>query len=471
MNQVDLLITNGHIITQNAQGDEVLDGAIAVRGTDIVAVGPTPELLKNYQAKRTIDASYKFVFPGFINTHNHLFQNFLKGLGEGVFVHSWIVTITVPGLHNMTDQDFYLSSRAGCLDAIRSGTTTVVEYMYPNPHHSMADSILEGMADSGIRGLLGRGVADIGASEGDIVRNAFFAELLEPVPQAMDDCARLVKVCRERGAGRVGFCLAPPYMRCLTPEMLGIIREFAETHNCLITMHIGETPRDDEVIAERHGKLAVQWLDEEGFLGPDLLAVHCINLVDDAIRRFANHDVKVSYNPVSNMYLGNGVAPILKLREQGVTVGLATDGAASNNNQDMLEVMKTGVLLQRAANRKPAALSGRDALRMATIDAARAIGMEDIIGSLDPGKRADITIVDFRQLKPAPYYDPINTLLFSADPRVIDTVVIDGQVVLENKQFPNFDEEAFVQEVIAAGHDLARRTYGPDVLKYATAIH
>jgi 5-methylthioadenosine/S-adenosylhomocysteine deaminase len=369
----------------------------------------------------------------------------------------------------MQDRDFYLSAMIGCLDAIRSGTTTLVEYMYPNPRHEMGDLILQALKDAGMRALLGRGIADL-ADYDNFPAATWLPELTEPLPEAMADCARLLKACAEQGEGRLGFCLAPVHMRCVKPETLGLLQEFARQNSCIISMHICETPRDDEIIGQRHGRLAVQWLEEIGFLDSNLLAVHCVNLVDDAIRRFAANDVKVSYNPVSNMYVATGIAPIPQLMEQDVTISLATDGAASNNAQDILECMKGGVLLQRAATRVPNILSGRDAFRMATIDGARAIGLANVIGSLEPGKRADLVIADFLQPKSAPYYDPINTLVFSSSPRVINTVVIDGRVVLEEGRFTMVDEEALVREAQLAGHNLARRSFSAEILKTARAI-
>lgn len=469
MEPIDLLIANALVVTQNERGEIFPNGAVAVRGREIVAVGPAAEIAGRYRAARTIEAGERCVFPGLVNTHTHLFQTFMKGLGEGIHVHSWIRAITTPGLLQMGERDFYLSAMIGCLETIRGGATTLVEFMYPNPRHDMQDVVLRAMVDSGIRGFLGRGVADIADAEG-YPRYAFSPDLYEPLPEAMDDCARLLKLCERSGEGRIAFCLAPPHMRCIRPETFGVMKEFADRHGCPITMHVCETPYDDVVIGERHEKLAVQWLEELGFLGPNLLAAHCVHLVEDGIARFAANGVKVSHNPVSNMILGNGVAPVPRLREQKVVVGLGSDGAASNNTQDLLEAMKAAVLLQRAVKGDPSVLSGRDALRMATIDGAQAVGLGEVIGSLEPGKRADLVLANFYQPKSVGFFDPINTLVFSADPRAIDTVIIDGQVVLENGHFTKIDEEALVHEAQAAAESLARRAYGQDVLRAAVAL-
>jgi 5-methylthioadenosine/S-adenosylhomocysteine deaminase len=470
MDVVDLIILNGFIYTGNRENDEIPHGSIAVKGNKIFDIGETDDILSRCRSIETIDAGGQFIFPGFTNTHDHLFQVMMKGLGEGIHVHSWINSVTIPGLLQMKERDFYLSAKAACLDAIRSGTTTLVEYMYPHNRHEMGDAILNGMVDSGIRGFIGRGLADIGATQGDILRNAYFAEFLEPIDILFNDCERLWNECGKRGQSRIQFCLAPPYFRCLSPGMLAMISDFAKTHDCLITMHLYETIRDNEVALEQYGMSAAEWLEKNNFLGPNLLAVHCVNIDNDAIDRFAANQVKVSYNPVSNMYLGNGTPPIPKMIQKGIVVGLGSDGAASNNSQDMIEVMKTGVLLQRAMTRSPQILTGRDAFRMATIDGAVSLGLSNAVGSLEIGKKADIVLADFSVLKSAPYYDPINTLVFSSDPRVIRTVVIDGVIVLKDGDFVSVDEGAIIREIQEAGLALAKRSYSREILKHSSAL-
>lgn len=469
METVDTLILGGYLVTVDEADREYPDGALAIRDGRLVAVGPTAEIAHRYEASNVINASGKCIFPGLVNTHTHLFQTFMKGLGEGIHVHEWLKVVTTPGILQMEPDDFYLSAMVGCMEAIRSGTTTLVEYMYPNPRHEMGDAVLEALVDSGVRALLGRSVADIGDNDGYPV-TAYYADLLEPLDEALQDCARLVRACRDRGEGRVTFCLAPPNMRCVEPETFAVFQEFARAHNCIITMHTCETARDDEIIGARHGLRAIEWLEGLGFLASNFLAVHCVHLIEDGIRRFARNDVRVSYNPVSNMYLGNGVAPVARLLEEGVIVSLGVDGASSNNSQNMLEALKMGVLLQRAATQNPGVMSSRDALHMATIDGARAIGMAHEIGSLEVGKRADVLIADFYQPISAPYYNPVSTLAFSSSPQVVDTVLVGGRVVLQDGQFTALNERELILRAQQAGRRLALRSYGPQVLELCPAI-
>lgn len=469
METVDTLVLGGYVVTVDEADHEYLDGALAIRDGRLVAVGQTADVAQRYEAPTIINASGKCIFPGLVNTHTHLFQTFMKGLGEGIHVHEWLKLVTTPGFLQMAPDDFYLSAIVGCMEAVRSGTTTLVEYMYPNPHHEAGDAVLAALVDSGVRALLGRSVADIGDNEGYPV-TAYYADLLEPLDGALEDCARLARACRERGEDRVTFCLAPPNMRCVEPETFGIFQAFAREHGCIITMHTCETVRDDEIIGARHGLRAIEWLESLGFLAPNFLAVHCVHLIEDGIRRFAQNDVRVSYNPVSNMYLGNGVAPVARLLEEGVIVSLGVDGAASNNSQNMLEAVKTGVLLQRAATQNPGVMSGREALRMATIEGARAIGMADEIGSLEVGKRADVLIADFLKPISAPYYNPVSTLVFSSSPQVVDTVMVEGRVVLQDGRFTELNERELLLRAQKAGHRLALRSYGSQVLETCPAI-
>ena len=463
MKPIDLLITNGFVITQNQNGDEYPSGAVAIDGAQIVEIGDTSSLISHYDAKKTIDARDKCVFPGFINTHTHLFQTFMKGLGEGIPLFEWLRKVTTPGILHMGEDDFYLSAMIGCLDAIQSGTTTLVEFMYPNPFHEMGDAIFQALSESGMRALLGRGVADIGDND-EYPATAFYADLLEPLDEAMSDCVRLAALCKERGEERIGFCLAPPNVRTIKPSTFKIFQDFAHDQECMITTHISETSWDNEIIFKRHGLGVAEWLEQVDFLNSNLLAVHCVHPSKDDIQRFEAKHVKVSYNPVSNMYLGDGIAPIRQFLDNDITVSIGTDGAASNNSQDMLEVIKTGLLLQRAATQDPSVLSSKDMFRMATIDGARSIGLSDQIGSLESGKKADVVIADFNCPISAPYYNPISTLVFSSSPEIIDTVIIHGRVVLEDRQFQTINIDEIVRRAHIAGHRLANRSYGKDVL-------
>jgi 5-methylthioadenosine/S-adenosylhomocysteine deaminase len=277
-------------------------------------------------------------------------------------------------------------------------------------------------------------------------------------------------MCKEYSDNRVRFCLALPNARCIKASTFPILTEFANDLEAIISIHILESTGDNKLTNDRYGKPVVQYLDEIGFLNEKILSIHSIYLSEEDIRTFANNSVAVSYNPVSNMYLGDGVAPVVEFLKQGLRVGIGTDGAASNNSQDMLEAIKSAVLLQRVSAANPEVLLGRDGFRMATIDGARSIGLDHLTGSLEAGKKADILLTNFHQSKSTPYFDPINTLVFSAAPSVIETVIIDGEVVLEEGRFTKIDEQSIIEEAQTAAHQLAIRTYDSEIIKNCVAI-
>ncbi|MDX1450620.1 MAG: amidohydrolase family protein, partial [Acidimicrobiia bacterium] len=235
---------------------------------------------------------------------------------------------------------------------------------------------------------------------------------------------------------------------------LTAMAEFASGRNELITLHLNETPVCERVVRGRTGLEPAAWLQRAGFLGPNVLLVHCINVSDDEIALIRASGASVSYNPVSNMYMGNGVAPIPKLIEAGVPVGLATDGAASNNRQDMVEVIKAAVLLQRAAHRTGKVMSGRQSVDLATRGSAASLSRSDSLGTLEIGKRADIVLFDFLSVASSvPSHDPVSTLAFSARPSSTRWVIVGGDVVLDDGELPNLDEGA----ALAAAQGSARR--------------
>ena len=454
---VDVLITNAQIVTLDAEGRRYGSGAIAVDGAEIVAVGEGGEVEASFDAELVIDATGKHVIPGFVNTHTHLFQTALKGLGNDLPLHAWIKNVPAPMFAAMGHDALSLAARIGCIDALRSGTTTILDYVYPTPKHDAYDTIVEAIAESGIRGLLGRGVADLSSAEGYPV-TGYYPPLVEPLDAALEDCERLVEVCAGTAGGRVVFCLAPPNPRTVSEEAVTAMRDFALAHGTVVTMHICESPRDDEISRSRYGLSAAGWLHEIGLLGPSFIGVHCVNLDDHAIELFAEDRVNVSYNPVSNMYVGNGIAPVRQLTDAGVRVTLGTDGAAVNNN-DMLESMKVGALLIRVAAKDAGAITAEAMLRMASIEGARAVGLGDRIGSIEVGKKADLVIADLQNSRSSPYHDDLGSLVFSSNSRVVETVLVDGRVVLRNGELVGVDEQELVMRAQKVSRDLVAEAW------------
>lgn len=441
MTAVDLLILGGQIVTARHNGQVIDDGAIAIRGDSIVYLGPRSGLEANYQSARSISANGMLIFPGLVDTHTHLYQTLLKGLGDDLPLMEWLDACTLPSIPHLTPRMCYVAAGLGCIESLRSGCTTIFDYMVDHPDVEVYDAILQAFDDTGIQGVLGRGLRD---------RQTEATQLNLPgISDQLADCARLVDA---QGPRRVW--LAPGATWALEEDSLRAIRRFANERGMRISLHTDEVVFDSAESMRRFGQRTVPFLERIGFLGPDVLHAHCVQLTDEDCSILARNDAKVSYNPVSNMYLGSGVPPIPQLLDMGVTVSLGADGAASNNSQDMLEALKVGALLPKVAWRDPAIITAADALRLATNGGATALGRDDF-GSLEAGKRADLFIFDPLYAKSIPVHDPISTLVYSSGQPNVRTTIVGGRVALDDGQIMGVDEKAILREAQSLADQLA----------------
>lgn len=365
------LFKNGIIVTVNPDREIFFHGAVAVKDDRIVEVGPTEAMEAKYtDCERVTDLEGRVMFPGFVNTHNHLFQTLLRGLGDDMVLKDWLETMTFPAATNLTPDDCYHGAMLGLMEGIHSGITTNVDYMYPHPREGLDDGVIKAMRELGIRGIFGRGCMDTGIQYG-----------VHPgITQQKDDIEKGVRDIFERyhncDNGRIKIWVAPAAMWSNTRETLQMLWKVTNEYKSGITIHISETEFDREAAKGIHGLWDIDAMIDMGICGPNVLMVHCVHLTDEDIEKARKYDLKISHNVCSNMYLSSGVAPIPKLLKAGVTCSLGVDGAASNNANDMIELMKNTALLQKCATRDPLSMSAEKVVEMATIDGARAIGME-----------------------------------------------------------------------------------------------
>jgi 5-methylthioadenosine/S-adenosylhomocysteine deaminase len=315
--------------------------------------------------------------------------------------------------------------------------------MVDHPDTQVYDAILEAFDDIGIQGILGRGLRD---------RQTEAVKLQLPrIDDQLADCVRLVDA---HGPRRVW--LAPGATWALEESSLRAARRLATDRGLRMSLHTDEVLFDSQDTLRRFGQRTVPFLERLGFLGPDVLHAHCVQLTDEDCAILARNGGSVSYNPVSNMYLGSGVPPLPQLLDLGVTVGLGADGAASNNSQDMLEALKIGALLPKVAWRDPAIITAADALRLATVGGAQALGRDDF-GSLEPGKRADLFIFDPLHAKSIPVHDPVSTLVYSSGQVNVRTTIVAGRVVLDDRRIVGVNEEAILREAQTLAVQLSER--------------
>ncbi len=432
-------IRNLTVLTMDPARPVLSPGGILWEDGVVVLVGECGEVSRLAREKGIAleEGRGRLACPGLINTHGHLFQHLLKGKGTDQSLESWWPSVIGPAALLLDENMVRAAAAAGALEAIRSGTTTFLDYNYAHPCSGLSEAVIGAVRQTGLRLVYGRGYRNTGA------QFSVAAGLVE----SLDSVFREVLDLRERYREDplVEIWLAPSALWGLDQDGLRETRKLADRENLGLTMHMWETPTDEQVARERFGEdSALDVYRRTGFLEGQLLAVHGVCLGEPEMAAMEEHGTCLSHNPASNMILGSGTAPVPALTRRGVTVALGTDGAASGNTVSMLEAMKLATLLHKVSGRDPLALTARKAVEMATLEGARALGLEDRTGSLEAGKSADFFLADpGNHLTGCPVWDPWTSLVYALDSSCVDTVVIAGRTVLRDGKFDgNREEEA-----------------------------
>ena len=423
---LDLIVKNAQIYTLDSSSRVITKGSAAVCGDRIVMLEPV-DLSESYDAAQVIDAEGMILFPGFINTHIHIFQSFLKGLGADHRLIEWLNLSALPYGTVMTPRQHELAARLACMEALKSGCTTLCEFFYTDQDPELAYACIEGMRSTGIRSVFIRTFQDTGEEYG--MPSAF----IEPAAKAMREVESLRK--RYKEDDMFSIWTGPDVTWSTTKAGYQTMLEYCLRENVRYSMHLKETEVDNEMCFKNYGMDIVDLLEEIGFLTDKMLAVHCVNLTENDIRRFAEYGVSISHNPAPNLYLGSGIPPIPESLRAGVNVALGTDGAASNNSTDMMETMKLAALIQKGIHRDASVISAGQVIRMAACGGARAVGMEDLIGTLEVGKKADMILFDPRHLKSFPNHDAQATVVYASSEENIDTTIVNGKIVYHKGEF------------------------------------
>jgi 5-methylthioadenosine/S-adenosylhomocysteine deaminase len=439
------------VVTMDAERRVLTDGAVAFTDAGaIVAVGESPTVRADFPDAIHADCAGQLVLPGFVNTHTHLFQTLLKGLGDDRVLSDWFTSMTGPSAVQLTPEDVYAGALHGCAEALTTGTTTLLDFMYVHPRPGLGDAVAQAMSDVGIRGVMARGYMTAGADVG------VPPELVQPLDTALYDAERLIGIWNRPGS-RVTVGLAPCMSWSVDAATLTETRALADATGALVTMHLSESPFDVEESVRRFGLRDVPLAAQTGLLGPDLLAAHCVQVDATDLDLLAASDTKVSHNPCSNLYLGSGFAPVPAMQRRGITVGLASDGPASSSNHSMLQAMKFAALLHKGVHRDPEIMTAEKALEMATIDGARALGMADSIGSLEVGKRADVVVLDMSNLCVTPLHAAVSALVYSQRGDEVRDVYVDGRLVVEDGALVTVEARDVLARSTAAATALAAR--------------
>jgi 5-methylthioadenosine/S-adenosylhomocysteine deaminase len=427
--QVSLVIASGIVVTVDASGRIISPGAVAIDGADIVAVDTAENIGRQFRARETIDATGQVVMPGLINTHTHAPMVLFRGLADDLALDEWLTKYIFPAEAKTVSPEFVRAgTRLAALEMIESGTTTFTDMYY------FEEEIAKETKAAGLRGVLGETiiqfpVADAKTPAEGLARTEAFIKAFRNDPL-------------------ITPAVAPHAIYTNDSATLKAARELSVRYGVPTLIHVAETQSEAMTAKERGFPTVVSYLDSLGFLGPGVVAAHGVWVNDSDMAILKSRGVGVSHNPESNMKLASGIAPVKAYLASNVAIGLGTDGAASNNDLDMFEAMRAASFLQKVATSDPTTVSAKTALQMATMGGARALGMEKQIGSLEPGKRADIIIVSMSAARQTPMYDPISHLVYVTHGDDVQTTIVNGRILMRNRRVVTLDRTAVLKEGI-----------------------
>jgi cytosine/adenosine deaminase-related metal-dependent hydrolase len=423
-----ILIKNGTLVTMNPQRD-VLRGDLWIEGSRIRAVGPGLQK----KATSVLDATGRIVLPGFVQTHVHLCQTIMRGAADDLALLDWLKQRIWPMEAAHNEQSVRVSAQLGLAELIRGGTTTVLsmETVY------RTDVVLEEARQSGLRAIIGKCFMNVGSGAPK--------RLLQPARQAFIESEALHKEWHDTSDGRIRLALAPRFILSCTEGLLREADALARDWGVLVHTHASENRDEVRWVRQRTGCGNIEAFDRYGMLHDRLCLAHCVWTSAREQRLLSESQAKVLHCPSSNLKLGSGIAPIWKLHQAGIPISLGADGAACNNNLDMFQEMRLAALLQKSLH-GPEAMPAATILDMATLGGAKALGLEEEIGSLEVGKRADIIMVDLNNIHSTPHADPVSSLVYSAHSSDVETCLVNGRVLMRNRELLTMDRERILQE-------------------------
>jgi 5-methylthioadenosine/S-adenosylhomocysteine deaminase len=432
-----LVINNGIVITVDGTRRILNPGSVAINGNQIVAVDTPAAIAARFKAAETIDATGKVVMPGLINTHTHAAMVMFRGLGNDLNLMDWLQKYIFPAEARTVSPEFVrIGTQLAVLEMIQSGTTTFADMYY------FEEEVAKVTKAAGMRGVLGQTVIEF------------------PVPDAktpLDAIARTATFAKQFDHDElISPSIAPHSVYTLDAKTLTAVSALAKQLMIPIQIHLAETSAEIGQSQERHKMRPVALLESLNFWAPTTLAAHGVWINDDEITVLKKREVGVSNNPESNMKLSSGTAPVIKYRKAGVNVGIGTDGAASNNDLDMFEAMRQAAFQQKLVTMDPTAISAPEALEMATLGGARAIGRGERLGSLEPGKLADLIIVGMSKPRQQPLFDPVSQIVYASRGDDVETSIVNGKVLMRDRKMLTLDEARVLTEARAAADQVRK---------------
>ena len=428
METVDILITDGRVVTMDETDTIYENGAVAVAQGKIVAVGLTDELKKRFSGLRTISARNHIVMPGLINSHTHTAMTCFRGFADDMELMTWWKDYIFPAeTRTVSPELAYWGTTLACAEMIRSGTTTFCDMYF------FMEETAQAAKKAGMRCLIGEVLLD-------------FPSANAKSPAEGLECTRKL-IEKWSGDPLVRIAVEPHSLYTCSENVLKEARALAVRYNVPVAIHFLENQAEVKQLTEKYGKKAIHYLREIGFLHDKLILFHGVCMDDEDMLICADYGCKVVHNPESNMKLASGVAPVGKMLARGITVALGTDGCASNNNLDMFQEMDTAAKLAKVAALDPTILPAPLVVRMATRNGALTMGLEQAAGALEVGKRADIILIDIRKPHLTPLYNEYSHLVYAVNGADVETVIIDGRPVMEDGRLLTIDEKEVMTRV------------------------
>jgi 5-methylthioadenosine/S-adenosylhomocysteine deaminase len=422
----DILITNGLLLAMDKENTCIAPGALAIVGDRIAARGPADDFA-DWQASQVIDAAGGIVMPGLINTHTHAAMTCFRGLADDLPLMSWLNDFIFPAEAQLDEHKVYWGALLACAEMIMSGTTTFCDmYLFEG-------AVAEAARQAGMRAVVGEVLYDFPSPNyGPIERGFAYTEEL---------------IDRYREDALVSIAVEPHSPYLCSPDLLRTAFHLSQTHGIPMVIHLAETAGEVEQVRRRYDCTPVAHLARLGVLAPQVLACHCVVLTEHDIALLEEFDVKVSHNPESNMKLASGVAPVPALLEAGICVGLGTDGCASNNNLDLFLEMDSAAKLHKAVRLDPTVMDARLVAKMATLEGARALGLDGVTGSLEVGKKADVIIIDTHKAHLVPMYHPCSHLVYAVRGSDVAGTIVNGRLLMQAGRLLTLDLERIISEV------------------------
>ncbi len=428
MKHIDILVSGGTVLTMDDKNTKFSEGAVAIEGEKIIAVGRKNDIMRSFSADELIDLPHSIIMPGLVNSHTHAAMTCFRGIADDMDLMDWLNNYIFPAEARNVDPELaYWGSLLACAEMIKSGTTTFSD-MY-----IFEEETARAAKQAGMRCLIGEVLFDF------------------PTPNAKtpeEGLAYTEKLIKKWADDPLVSVMVEPHsLYTCSPDLLKASKVLADRYQVPLSTHLLETRDEGMQIKAKLGQRATTFLKETGMLNERFFAFHCVAMDEEDMRLFADHGCKVVHNPESNMKLASGVAPVSAMLRHGITVGLGTDGCASNNNLDMFQEMDTAAKLEKSALLDPTVMPAETAVRMATRNGAKVLGMEKHTGLLEAGKKADICIIDMNKPHLTPMYDEYSHLAYCVSGSDVDTVLINGRIVMRGRRLTTINEDEAMNRV------------------------